>query len=74
MYLLIDEDTIQCAAVDPVEPEKVITLVPLSQYVYQGIICKKKKKISSTSIQLMLLFVRYGIYVFSMTFNNISVI
>jgi len=25
MYLLIDEDTKQCAAVDPVEPEKVIT-------------------------------------------------
>ena len=24
MYLLVDEDTKQCAAVDPVEPEKVL--------------------------------------------------
>ncbi|XP_067648717.1 hydroxyacylglutathione hydrolase, mitochondrial-like isoform X2 [Haliotis asinina] len=27
MYLLIDEDTKQCAAVDPVEPEKIISAV-----------------------------------------------
>jgi len=39
MYLLIDEDTKQCAAVDPVEPEKVITPLPISQT--HQYVCKK---------------------------------